>query len=128
MQILTKAKELGVMILETEEFKNFKQAEVNLLADEKGMKIFEDINNLQQEFSQAMQSQDSQLMEDIKDKFTAKNNEMKEYSVTKNYVESKQSMDTMIKQVNEVIINTISGKEEGDCSEGGCSSCGCGCK
>lgn len=133
MDVLSKAKELGELILESDDYKRFQSAEASLHADEKGMKLFDEIRRLQESFSYAMHSENHTEVETIKLQFSEKNAELQQYTPTKEYILAKQAMDSLLKKVNDIVMFTITGEQASSCCGGGCgcssqeeSECGCG--
>ena len=118
---------LGQAILESGEFKQFKDAEAALLADEKAQQLMLEYRELQSEMVKASRGDvDKEGLEKIRDTLLAKQNELNEYEVTKQYFKGKQDFDRMMKSVNGVLEHFLTGGgQEGGCS-GSCASCaGC---
>lgn len=126
MDVTAKAKELGLLIADSEQMKKFRDAEAILFSDEVGMNLFNNLNKLQQEFASAMHGGDEAKADQYKKEFTELNEEVKNNEIAMNYVDSKNAVDELLKQVNDIVMYTLTGEEK--CDSGGCSSCGCGCK
>lgn len=127
MDILTKAKELGTMIGTSEEMTSFKKWEASLERDHKARAILHEYQSLQTEMVRAAhENTEKSILDAIKEKLITKYDEVNNCEVTRNYIESKDKLDRLIKKVNDVLIYSISGEEP--CSSHNCSSCGGGCK
>lgn len=126
MDIIDKAKELGNMLKESEQMANLKKAEETLMQDDKGKGLLNDLYMLQQEMSDAMsETTDKGVIEDINSRYSIKQNEVLSYEITRSYFEAKGNFDKLMKQINDVIMYSLTGQEP--CSDDNCSSCGCGC-
>ncbi len=126
MDIIDKAKELGNMLKESEQMANLKKSEETLMQDDKGKGLLNDLYMLQQEMSDAMsETTDKGVIEDINNRYSQKQNEVLSYEATRSYFEAKGNFDKLMKQINDVILYSITGQEP--CSDDNCSSCGCGC-
>ncbi|GAE89949.1 YlbF family regulator [Acetivibrio straminisolvens] len=128
MDIFTKAKELGELISTSDEMTNYKKWEASLERDHKARAILREYQSLQSEMVRAAhEDKDKSVLDDIKERLITKFDEVNSYEVTRNYIESKDKLDRLIKKVNDVLIYSISGEES--CSSNKCSSCsGCGNK
>jgi cell fate (sporulation/competence/biofilm development) regulator YlbF (YheA/YmcA/DUF963 family) len=131
MDIIDKAKELGKMIVESEEFVAMKATEEALEKDEKSIQLMTEYQTLQNELMAALQAgQTGDDVNDIRDRFMAKQDEIGTYEVTKDFLNARSGFESLMKRVNDVIAFMVKGfeeEEEGCSSEGGCSGCsGCG--
>ena len=126
MNIIDKAREIGNMLKESKQMADLKKAEEALMQDEKGKNLLNELYMLQQEMSEKMsETTDKSVIDDIKERYTKKQNEILSYDITHSYFETKGNFDKLMKQINDVIIYCITGQEP--CSDDNCSSCGCGC-
>lgn len=126
MDIIEKAKELGNMIKDSSEMADLKNSEAKMMQDEKARAILNDLYLLQDEMSKAMsEGKDREVLEGIKQRFITKQGEMQNYEITKSYLEDKSKFDSFMKQINDVIVYSMTGEEQ--CSGQDCGSCGCGC-
>ena len=125
MDYLEAAALLGQAILESGEYKQFKDAENALLADTKAQQIIMEHKQLQDEMVEASRNDWSKEdLERVRDTLLAKQKELNEYEATKQYLKAKQGFELMMKSVNGVIEHFLSGGDS-SCS-GSCSSCsGC---
>lgn len=125
MEILKKAKELGILISESEEMKNLKESELLINQDEEATKLMEEHRELQLDFMRKMRAGDSkEVIEESKARLIDKQKELNEYNVTRYFLDSKKGFDELIKSVNNIMTHEITG-ESHSCG-GSCSTCG-GC-
>ncbi|MDP4094213.1 MAG: YlbF family regulator [Bacillota bacterium] len=126
MDILEKAKELGKMIAASDEMTEFNKAEAAMEIDEKSKVLMNDYKLLQIEVVKATrEGRDKSIIESIKDRLVAKQDEINKYKITGDYLVAKANMDNLIKKVNDVMIFAITGEES--CNPNKCNSCS-GCK
>jgi cell fate (sporulation/competence/biofilm development) regulator YlbF (YheA/YmcA/DUF963 family) len=105
---------------------DLKNSEAKMMQDEKARAILNDLYLLQDEMSKAMsEGKDREVLEGIKQRFITKQSEMQNYEITKGYLEDKSKFDSFMKQINDVIVYSMTGEEP--CSDQDCGSCGCGC-
>ncbi len=125
MDYLEAAAILGQALLDSGEYKQFKDAENALLTDPKAQQIIMEHKELQDEMVEASRNDmDKETLEKIRDTLLAKQKELNEYEVTKQYLKAKQGFELMMKSVNGVLEHFLSGGDS-SCS-GSCSSCsGC---
>ncbi len=127
MDILDKAKELGLMIADSEEMKTLNRAEEVLESDEKSKMLLNEYKGLQMGIKRATEEDlGKDAIDLIRDRLFAKQKEINEYEVTKNFYEAKANFDKLMSTINSVIIHSITGEEP--CSPSKCGSCGGGCK
>ncbi|AEV68351.1 YlbF family regulator [Acetivibrio clariflavus] len=126
MDIISKARELGNMIGSSEEMMNFRKWEESLAKDHKARALLKEYQEIQSEMVMAVhQNSEKEKLDKIKQKLLEKYDEVNQCDVTRNYIESKEKLDMLIKKVNDVLIYSITGEEP--CSAEGCSSCSGGC-
>ena len=126
MDYLEAAAILGQALLESGEYKKFKEAENNLLADAKAQQIIMEHKTLQDEMVEASRNDWSKEdLEKVRDTLLEKQKELNEYEVTKEYLKAKQGFEMMMRSVNGILEHFLSGGDSAGCS-GSCSSCsGC---
>lgn len=128
MKIVDKARELGKMIVDSDEFKNLKSSEAMLTKDEKSIQLMTEFQTIQNELLEALQTgKESNEIDSLRDKFMAKQDEIGNYDVTRNFLNARTEFENLMKQVNDAISSLVNEAEDGgDCSSSGCSGCsGC---
>lgn len=125
MDIIEKAKELGTMIGSSDEMISYKKWEESLERDHRARAILREYQSLQNEMLLAAQEDtDKSILDEIKRRLLDKFDEVNECEITRNFIDSKDRLDRLIKKVNDVLVYSISGEEP--CSPHGCGSCsGC---
>ncbi|HEX3029561.1 MAG TPA: YlbF family regulator [Clostridia bacterium] len=127
MDILDKAKELGTMIANSPEMEKLARAEEMMESDQKAKTLLNDYKLLQIETVKATkENREKSVIDSIKDRLLAKQEEINKYEVTLNFIEAKNNFDALMKTINDVIVHSITGEEP--CSSDKCKSCGGGCK
>lgn len=128
-EIIEKARELGQMLSESDEFKALKGAEELQLADTEATELMMEYANTRERLSNKM-ADPSNTEEDFK----AIQKEMEDAfhklmtnANIKRYIEANNSFKTLIDQVNAIIAFYVKGEEQSGGCSGNCSSCG-GCK
>lgn len=126
--IMEKAKELGIMIVESDEFKTLKQTEAAQLEDKEAVELMMEYHNSREEITK--KASDPHITKEAFEKIQEEAKAAFEKIMTnKNiaaYVDAQQNFTNLMNQVNSILSYYISGKDsEGGCS-GSCSSCsGC---
>ena len=127
-QIIEKARELGQMIAESDEFKALKGAEELQLQDPEAQELMIEYANRRDELSQKAAREDI-----TKEEFEAIQKEMQDafnkLCTNKNitrYIEANKEFSNLIGQVNSIIAYFVKGEEQSGGCSGNCSSCG-GC-
>ncbi len=127
MDIILKAKELGDLIADSPEMDRLTLAEETIQMDEKSVELLNEYKKLQIEVVNATkEKKDKEEIDSIRDKLMSKHKELNDYDVTREFFESKMQFDSLMKKINDVIVQAITGDDP--CSSGGCDSCGGGCK
>ena len=127
--IIEKARELGIMLAESDEMKALKGAEEMQLADPDAQVLMMEYANKREEIAKKAQNPDI-----TKEDFEKIQGEMEEAFAKlmtneniKGYIEANKEFKTLIDQVNSIIAFFVKGEEQGGSCSGNCSSCG-GCK
>lgn len=127
MSVIDKARELALLIIETEEYKKLKETEAAFETDKKSAELMNEYqtmqNNMLEELKKDAPEKDVNA---IKEKLMDKQKEINEYDVTKEFLLARSGFEAMMQQVNEVIAYVVNG-EESSCSPNQCASCGGGC-
>lgn len=126
MDIYDKARELGIMLSESEELVTLKKCEAELESDSKSIEMLSEFKRLQDEMMEAIQSDlGKEVIEERKNALMAKQKEINEYEITMNFFNAKAGFESLMKQVNDIIAFLVKGEE--GCSADSCASCsGCG--
>ena len=126
-EILEKARELGMMIAESDEFKKLKETEQAQLADADAQQMMADYNAKREEFAQ-IASRDDLTKEDwekLNMDAQAEFIKLCQNENIKNYLDANQLFQDLISKVNSIIAHFVRGDDDSGCS-GSCSSCsGC---
>lgn len=126
-EILEKARELGMMIAESDEFKKLKETEQAQLADPDAQQMMADYNAKREEFAQ-IASRDDLTKEDwekLNMNAQAEFIKLCQNENIKNYLDANQLFQDLINKVNSIIAHFVRGDDDSGCS-GSCSSCsGC---
>ena len=124
MDYVEAASALGEAIKESAEFNNWQDAELAMMQDEKAQELMNDFKDLQMKLVHGSKDyMDKDELEKIRDTLMAKQKELNEYEITKNYFDGKKGFETMMRTINEIIQHFITG--DSGCT-GSCDSCG-GC-
>lgn len=128
MDIMDKARELGQMLADSPELLRLRQSETGLAQDEKAQTLMQEYRQYQIELVRATKAtKDQEVLSDMRNRLLQKQQELNSYSVTNEYLEAKSAFDGLMKNVNNVLIYSITGEEP--CSPSKCGSCSCsGCK
>lgn len=128
MDYVEAATKLGEAIAESSEFLKWRESESAVLADEKAQALLKAFREIQTDMVEASGKGDAakEELNRIRDALLAKQDELNEYDITKNYFDARQNFEIMMKTINEVLQYYIDGRTgESGCS-GDCHSCG-GC-
>lgn len=127
MEIIDKAKDLGKLIVESEQFKNYKKAEVILENDELAQALIAAYNLKRTDFAKIIA--EKKLGREEAKKYTDELE--KEYEILlqnqfiKEFIDAKNEFESLYNNVMEVISYFVQGETSEGC-RGNCSSCG-GC-
>jgi len=126
MEILEKAKELGILIANSDTMRNLKKMELMVYEDEKAKRLIDEHKAVSFELMKGLKANLSKEdIEDLRASLMEKQRELNEYNVTRCFLESKKEFDALVKDVNNVMTYEITGKHA--CDGHNCSSCGsCG--
>lgn len=126
MTVVEKAKELAMIIIETEEYKKLKEAEAAFGADKRSAELMGEYQQIQNEMLEMLNKDESEeAINEIKNKLMDKQKEINEYDVTKEFLLARSGFEAMMQQVNDVIAYVVAGEDA--CSPSKCASCGGGC-
>lgn len=127
MDITEKARELGLMMADSKEMKDFKNAEATMKSDDKSSQLIKELKKLQVEMMNVTrENAGTEAIDAARIKLLEKQQELTDYDVTNNYFVSKANLEALMKKVNDIIVFSITG--ETNCTDDKCKSCGGGCK
>lgn len=127
MTVYEKSRELGEMLLQTEEGKRMYDAKFVLDGDDEAKQLLFEYN----QYRQTVQNQINEglLSEEDFEKVKQKNSELfeglRKNSVLKEMLEAESEFNNIVNRAMDILKSTIMGEQEVGCS-GSCSSCG-GC-
>ena len=128
-EVIEKARELGMLIAESDEMKALKGAEELQLADKDAQELMMEYANTRERLTQKASKPDI-----TKEEFEEISKEMEEAFASimtneniKRYIEANRDFKSLIDQVNSIIAYFVKGEEQGGSCSGNCSSCG-GCQ
>jgi cell fate (sporulation/competence/biofilm development) regulator YlbF (YheA/YmcA/DUF963 family) len=127
-EIIEKARELGMMIAESDEFKALKGAEAMQLSDPKAQELMMEYATTREKLSQRASSPDI-TKEDFEKIQTEMEEAFKKLMTNENikrYIDANGKFKTLIDQVNSIIAYFVKGEEQAGSCSGNCQSCG-GC-
>ena len=127
MDLLGAALDLGKLIRESAEYVNLKELEALALSDSEGVQLLNDLKILQSEYAKAKKENlGKDAIDDLMHLVKMKQEEILEYRPTGLFIKAKNEFDTLMKEINNKIIEGITGESPKckgkDCS--GCKSCG----
>ncbi len=125
--IMEKAKELGMMIADSAEFKTLKAAENAQLDDRAAVELMVEYQNTRKALNERAAKEDvtKEEFEKIQAEATAAFQKIMGNEHIAAYVNAQQAFSNMMNQINGVLSYYVTGQTEGGCS-GSCSSCsGC---
>jgi len=126
MSVIEKAKELALTIIETEEYKKLKEAEMAFETDVKSKELMDEYNKMQNNMLEELKKDTPENdIDDIKNKLMDKQKEINDYSITKEFLLARSGFEAMMQQVNQVIAFVVSGED--GCTPDQCAGCGGGC-
>ena len=128
-EIIKKATELGQLIRDSEEMKEYIKKELIFEADEDAQRVTREYNEMREALATQAAQDDITPMEmiEIRKKLGAKLEEVSNHPAIKPYLEAKKAVEDILAKTDSIIKYYVTGEEahEGGCA-GNCSSCG-GC-
>lgn len=127
-EIIEKARELGQMLSESDEFKALKGAEEMQLADKDAQELMMEYANKREELSKRAMAENvsKEDFESIQKEAEEAFNKLLTNANIKRYIEANGAFKTLVDQVNAIIAYYVKGEEQSGSCSGNCSSCG-GC-
>ena len=127
-EIFEKARELGEAIIESEEYKALKKAELEQEQDEEAMALLKEYSELRTTLAAKLQqgevSEDE--MAEIRESLEAAYEKVTTNDHITAYINAQRTFQEIIDQMNNILSYHITGKIPGGCS-GNCASCGGSC-
>ena len=123
-EIIEKTRELGELILSSEEMKNVKNLEILQENDEKAQELLKEFNMQRMNLARDMQAGKISREDAVKQNNDAFDAMLEKSETIKNYIEAKKNFDTLVNQVNQILNFYITGQDP-NCTHD-CSTCG-GC-
>ena len=127
-EIFEKARELGEAIIESEEYKELKKAELEQENDEEAMALLKEYSELRSSLAQEIQKGDvsEEEMASIRERLEEAYEKVTTNDHITAYINAQKTFQAIIDQMNNILSFHITGKMPGGCS-GNCSSCGGDC-
>jgi len=129
MSIIEKAKELGQILAESNEFVRMRTAEQAQQADTDAQLLLMGYNQKRTELMMQAQKEDitPDEMQAIRTEMESEFNKLNTNASIVEYIESMQDFNNLMQQVNGAISYYVSPQQEEDGCGGECSGCGGGC-
>ena len=127
-EIFEKARELGEAIIDSEEYKELKKAELEQENDEEAMALLKEYSELRTSLAQEIQKGDvsEEEMASIRERLEEAYEKVTTNDHITAYINAQRTFQAIIDQMNNILSFHITGKMPGGCS-GNCSSCGGSC-
>ena len=127
-EIIEKARELGQMLAECDEYKALKGAEDLQLADPAAQELMMEYATVREKLGQRASKEGAtkEELESVQKEAQEAFEKLMTNANIKRYVEASQTFKTLIDQVNAIIAYFVKGEEQSGGCSGNCSSCG-GC-
>lgn len=127
-EIIEKARELGQMLSESDEFKVLKGAEEMQLADPDAQELMMEYATVRERLGNRASAEgvSKEDLEDIQREAQQAFEKLMTNANIKRYIDASQSFKTLVDQVNAIIAFYVKGEEQSGGCSGNCSSCG-GC-
>ncbi len=127
-EILTKARELGQAIVDSEEYKNLKAAEEKQDKDEEAMALLVEYNNVRKALAEEINAAEvsDERMAEIRSQLEESYEKVMSHPTISEYYEAQQKFESVVQQMNSILTYFMTGQISGGCSGNcsGCSSCG----
>ena len=127
-EILTKARELGQAIVDSDEYKALKAAEEKQEKDEEAMALLVEYNNVRKALAEEINSSEvsDERMTEIRTKLEESYEKVMSHPTISEYYEAQRKFEAIVGQMNSILTYFMTGEISGGCSGNcsGCSSCG----
>ncbi len=127
-EIFEKARELGEAIIESEEYKQLKKAELEQEQDEEALNLLKEYSTVRSALAAEIQKGDvsEERIASIREELETAYEKMTTNDRITAYINAQRTFQAVIDQMNSILSFHITGQMPGGCS-GSCSSCGGGC-
>lgn len=126
-EILTKARELGQAIVDSEEYKALKACEEKQETDEEAMALLVEYNNVRKALAEEINNSevDDERMAQIRAELEECYEKVMSHPTIAEYNEAQQKFSAIVQQMNSILTFFMTGEISGGCSGNcsGCSSC-----
>ncbi len=127
-EILTKARELGQAIVDSEEYKTLKALEEQQENDEEAMALLIEYNNVRKALAEEINNGEvnDERMAQIRTELEECYEKVMSNPTISAYNEAQQKFSAVVQQMNSILTYFMTGEISGGCSGNcsGCSSCG----
>ena len=128
-EILTKARELGQAIVDSEEFKTLKALEEKQESDEEAMAALLEYNNVRKKLAEEINASEvsDERMAQIREELEKSYEKVMSNSLISEYYEAQRKFEAIVSQMNSILTYYMTGELSGGGCSGncsGCSSCG----
>lgn len=127
-EIFEKARELGEAIIESNEYKELKEAELRQENDAEALTLLKEYSEVRSRLASEIQKGDvsEERIAEIREELEEAYSKMTTNDAITAYINAQRTFQAIIDQMNSIISFHITGKMPGGCS-GNCSSCGGSC-
>lgn len=126
--IIDKAKEVGILLAESEKFKRFKRAEMSYLQNEEAQNMVNEYSNKRLEFAKTINEKKlgPQEAQQYVDELGKDYEAMQHNDIIREYLDSKKEFDAFYQSVLDTIDYFVNGNQNGGCNQSSCAGCsGC---
>ncbi len=127
-EILTKARELGQAIVDSDEYKTLKACEEKQEKDEEAMALLVEYNNVRKALAEEINNSEvnDERMTQIRAELEEAYEKVMSNPTISEYNEAQQKFSAIVNQMNSILTYFMTGEISGGCSGNcsGCSSCG----
>ena len=127
-EILTKARELGQAIVDSDEYKTLKALEEKQENDEEAMAALKEYNDVRKRLAEEINSTEvnDERMAQIREELEKSYEKVMSNPTISEYYEAQRNFEAIVSQMNSILTYFMTGEISGGCSGNcsGCSSCG----
>lgn len=127
MSVIDKAKELGEELVNSNELREMRDAELIMMQNPEAQEIIKTFNEKREMF-RVLEEKGQELTESQKSQADELESKMLDNPYIFNFFKAQQSFEKILEQINAIIGDAISGGSGCSCDSDDCGSCGCdGC-